>query len=96
MIILTTNKYLQKNFQKNMKYKLFVDSDVVIDFFTDRTPHVNPASELFELNEQGIVKLFLSAVSINNIYYIVTNKNNESNINPFKVRVFLISILQNF
>jgi len=54
-----------------MDYKLFVDSDVVIDFFTDREPHANPASELFELNEQGSVKLFLSAVSINNIYYIV-------------------------
>jgi len=54
-----------------MEYKLFVDSDVVIDFFTDREPHANPASELFELNEQGIIKIYLSAVSINNIYYIV-------------------------
>lgn len=54
-----------------MEYKLFVDSDVVIDFFTDREPHVNPASELFELNEQGNVKLYLSAISLNNIYYIV-------------------------
>jgi predicted nucleic acid-binding protein len=54
-----------------MVYKLFIDSDVVIDFFTDREPHVNPASELFELNEKGNVVLYLSAVSINNIYYIV-------------------------
>ena len=54
-----------------MEYKLFVVSDVVIDFFTDREPHVNPASELFELNEQGILKIYISAVSINNIYYIV-------------------------
>lgn len=54
-----------------MEYKLFVDSDVVIDFFTDREPHANPASELFELNEQESVKLYLSAVSINKIYYIV-------------------------
>jgi len=54
-----------------MVYKLFIDSDVVIDFFTDREPHVNPASELFELNEKGNVTLYLSAVSINNIYYIV-------------------------
>lgn len=54
-----------------MEYKLFVDSDVVIDFFTDREHHANPASELFELNEQGNVRLYLSAVSINNIYYIV-------------------------
>lgn len=54
-----------------MAFKLFIDSDVVIDFFTDREPHANPASELFELNEKGKVVLFLSAVSINNIYYIV-------------------------
>ena len=54
-----------------MGYKLFVDSDVVIDYFTDRAPHANSASELFELNEQGHIKLYLSAVSINNIYYIV-------------------------
>lgn len=54
-----------------MASKLFIDSDVVIDFFTDREPHVNPASKLFDLNEKGEVRLHLSAVSINNIYYIV-------------------------
>ena len=54
-----------------MTSKLFIDSDVVIDFFTDREPFANPASELFELNEQRKVQLHVSAVSINNIYYIV-------------------------
>lgn len=50
-----------------MGFKLFVDSDVVIDFFTDREPHVNPASELFELNEKGSIVLYISALNINNI-----------------------------
>lgn len=54
-----------------MANKIFIDSDVVIDFFTDRMPFANPASEIFELNERGIIKLYLSAASINNIYYIV-------------------------
>lgn len=54
-----------------MKLKLFVDTDVVIDFFADREPHVTAASQLFELNERGLVRLYISAVSINNIYYIV-------------------------
>lgn len=54
-----------------MAFKLYIDSDVVIDFFTDRQPHANPASELFELNAQTEVILYLSATSINNIYYIV-------------------------
>lgn len=54
-----------------MAYKLFIDTDVIIDFFTDRAPHAGPASELFELNEQGSVRLYLSAISVSNIYYIV-------------------------
>lgn len=54
-----------------MAFKLFVDADVVIDFFASRESYVNPASELFELNEKGEVILFISAVSITNIYYIV-------------------------
>lgn len=54
-----------------MAFNLFIDSDVVIDFFTDREPHANPASELFELSEQGEIILYISAISINNIYYIV-------------------------
>lgn len=51
--------------------KIFVDSDVIIDFFTDREPFVNPASKIFELNESGIIQIYISAVSLNNIYYIV-------------------------
>lgn len=54
-----------------MASKIFIDSDVVIDFFTDREPFANPASEIFELNEQGTLELYISAVSINNIYYII-------------------------
>ena len=54
-----------------MVSKIFIDSDVIIDFFTDRKPFVNSASELFERSEKGLCHLYMSAVSLNNIYYIV-------------------------
>jgi len=54
-----------------MMSKIFVDSDVIIDFFTDRNPFANSASKVFELNELGIIKIYISALSINNVYYIV-------------------------
>lgn len=54
-----------------MASRLFIDSDVVIDVFMDREPHLNAASELFQLNELEEIKLYLSAMSINNIYYVV-------------------------
>lgn len=54
-----------------MAYKVFVDSDVIIDLFTDREPFANSASSLFELNERGEIRIYISALSISNIYYIV-------------------------
>ena len=53
-----------------MKSKLFIDSDVVIDFFINRKPHVEKATKIFDLNEKNKITLFISALSINNIYYI--------------------------
>lgn len=44
------------NSPKNIIAKLFIDSDVVIDFFTDRQPFANAASELFDLAEQGKIE----------------------------------------
>lgn len=34
------------SYQENVVPNLFIDSDVVIDLFTDREPHANSASEL--------------------------------------------------
>lgn len=54
-----------------MTPKVFVDTDVVIDFLSDRQPFANPATQVFQLNEEGLIQMYLSAASINNIYYIV-------------------------
>lgn len=54
-----------------MKHKLFLDTDVVIDFLTNRSPYSEEAGKLFELSEEDKLTIYLSATSINNIYYIV-------------------------
>ena len=53
-----------------MKHFL-VDTNVVIDFLIDRKPFSTHAAMLFELAETRQVRLYLTAVSYNNIYYIV-------------------------
>ncbi len=50
---------------------LFLDTNVVIDFLTDRKSFSHQAGKLFDYSEKGEVKLYLSAVSFSNIYYIV-------------------------
>jgi predicted nucleic acid-binding protein len=50
---------------------LFLDTNVVIDFLTDREPFSHFAGKLFDYSVKGEVKLYLSAVSFSNIYYVV-------------------------
>jgi predicted nucleic acid-binding protein len=50
---------------------LFLDTNIVIDFLTDRKPFSESAAKLFDYSVKGKVKLSLAAVSYNNIYYII-------------------------
>jgi predicted nucleic acid-binding protein len=50
---------------------IFMDTNVVIDFLADRQPFSLQAAKLFDLTIDGKVKIYISAVSYNNIYYIL-------------------------
>lgn len=41
----------------------FLDTNIVIDFLTDRKPFSSLSGKLFNYSEKGEVKLYLSAVS---------------------------------
>jgi predicted nucleic acid-binding protein len=49
----------------------FLDTNIVIDFLTDRKPFSSLVGKLFDYSEKGEVKLYLTAVSYCNIYYVV-------------------------
>lgn len=49
---------------------LFVDTNVIIDFLSDRKPFSEHASFIFDLAEKKKLTLHVSAISINNIYYV--------------------------
>ena len=50
---------------------LLLDTNVVIDFLTDRRPFSLLAAKLFDYSEKGKIKLYITAVSYNNTYYIL-------------------------
>lgn len=50
---------------------IFLDTNVVIDFLADRRPFSIDAAWLFDLAIEGKTKIYISAVSYNNIYYIL-------------------------
>jgi predicted nucleic acid-binding protein len=48
-----------------------LDTNVIIDFLTDRKPFSTESAKLFSLAERGKVKLYVTAVSYNNLYYVL-------------------------
>jgi len=54
-----------------MESKVFIDTDVIIDFLIDRQPHAIAASQLFDLADKEKIILCTSVLSFNNVHYIV-------------------------
>ena len=50
---------------------IFMDTNVVIDFLANRQPFSLDAARLFNMSVEGKIKIYISAVSYNNIYYVL-------------------------
>ena len=50
---------------------IFVDTGVWIDFLADRNPFSEYAAILFQLAKENKIKIYVSAISFNNTYYIL-------------------------
>jgi len=51
--------------------KVLIDTDVILDFFYDRKPFSNEATQLISLCEKGVVQGFVTTVMLSNIYYLL-------------------------
>ncbi|MEY4330678.1 MAG: hypothetical protein RL609_1426 [Bacteroidota bacterium] len=49
----------------------FVDTNIILDLLLDRKPHSKSASLLFDLAVKGKVKLYMSVITVHNLYYIL-------------------------
>ncbi|MBN8703862.1 MAG: PIN domain-containing protein [Bacteroidetes bacterium] len=63
--------------------RIFIDTNILIDFLADRKPFSWDAAKLFNFSLKGKVKIYISAVSFNNIYYIL--KQSSSHIETIKL-----------
>ncbi len=52
--------------------QIFLDTNVNIDFLAGRKPFSIAAAQIFDLAVSGKIKVYISAVSYNNIYYILS------------------------
>jgi predicted nucleic acid-binding protein len=50
---------------------IFLDTNILIDFFANRKPFSIEAAKLFNYSFKKKINIYISAVSFNNIYYIL-------------------------
>jgi len=50
---------------------IFMDTNVVIDFLANRQPSSLDAARIFNMAVEERVKIYISAVSYHNIYYVL-------------------------
>ncbi len=52
--------------------KIFVDTEVILDLLADRKPFYDHAASLFSLADAGALEIYISALTIPNLHYIMS------------------------
>ena len=52
--------------------KIFVDTNVLLDVFQERKPQYDASVSVWDMAERGQLSGYVSVISFNNIYYIVS------------------------
>ena len=60
-----------------MKNSLFIDSDIIIDVYSERKPFYNSSAEIISLGDYGKFNLYTSPVVIANVFYILKKYGNN-------------------
>jgi predicted nucleic acid-binding protein len=74
-----------------MKKKVFVDTDIIYDLLGKRDPFYLAAAQLFTMADEGKVQVFISALSLANLHYLISKQRSEEEakeiLRKFKVLV---------
>jgi len=58
--------------------KVFLDTNVIIDFLTRRSPFEIESMKLFEYSSRKRLKIHISSLTISDIYYIISRLENKN------------------
>ena len=73
---------------------IFIDTNILLDLLTDRKPFSDHTEELLDLSQTQKIKVYVSAISFNNIYYIIRKANgHKSSIKLIREMRELVNII---
>ena len=72
-----------------MKRRIFIDTNIMLDFLGERKPFYQSAAKLATLAEEGKIKMIVSPISYTTVNYFLS-KNETSEVAKLKLRKFKI------
>jgi len=77
-----------------MTFKIFIDSDIILDVLSKREPFYNSAAILFSLIEKGRIKGYSSSIIFSNVHYVLRKRISKDNtITSLKYLKSLLEVL---
>jgi predicted nucleic acid-binding protein len=58
--------------------KILIDTNILLDVLVKREPHYLDASKIWTFIREGLLEGYISAISVNNLYYIIKRLQNQS------------------
>jgi len=81
-----------------MKKRVFADTDIIYDLLGARDPFYDAAAHLFTLADEGRIQIFISALSLANLHYLISKKKTEEEskeiLRKFKVLVHVTPLTE--
>lgn len=75
--------------------KVFIDTDVILDFLLDRKPFSDQIGQLFQLSIDSDLKLCVSPTTITNINYIIGRIENKNQANLKTKKILKLVMVEN-
>ena len=79
-----------------MRSRVFVDTDIVYDLLAKREPHYQAAARLFTLADEGKIHIFISALTVANIHYLISKQRTateaKQTIRNFRLLVHIVPV----
>ncbi|RYY58505.1 MAG: PIN domain-containing protein [Chitinophagaceae bacterium] len=58
--------------------KVFIDTDIALDLLARREPYYAASADLFTMADRGMVDLYISALSLSNLHYLLSRQHNTA------------------
>ena len=79
-----------------MRSKVFVDTDIIYDMLAKQEPHYQAAARLFTLADEGKIQIFISALTVANIHYLISKQRTAAEakqiIRNFRLLVHIVAM----